>query len=156
MKESDVQDEESGKQSKEAETQQSQIREHPAPRSDVKQINWKKILKIVGWTAAGILVLILAYHLILFVISLVMTVVGWIISAVQYVLIGFVALLIWRLMPSNQGHASGRRHSSFLSDARDNIPSAKNQVPHAEDQVGSAMDHVSHILRSDRDRRRGR
>ncbi|KRN21549.1 hypothetical protein [Lacticaseibacillus camelliae] len=119
-------------------------------------MNWKKILKIIGWIALGVVALILAYHLILLLISLVVTVVTWIIAAVKFVLIGFVALLIWRLMPSNQGSSSGRHHSGFMSDARDNIPSAKNQVPHAEDQVGSAMDNVSHIFRSDRDRRRGR
>lgn len=121
----------------------------------MKNWNWKQILKVVALIAVAIVGLILAYHLVMFLIGLVVRVVSWIWSMIQLIVIIGAAIFGWNLM-SGHHSAPAKRHSGFMSSAKDNIPDAKNRVSHAEDQVGNAMDNISHIFRSDRDRRRGR
>jgi len=120
----------------------------------------KKILKTLGIIALVIVGIFIAWHVVLWVISLISYLFSLVVAGFEWLLgiivIGFLAKVFFFGNGGSTTSRSSSKKSFFMPDAKDNIPNANNQFPHASDQVPDARDYDGHMFRSDRDRRRGK
>ena len=121
-----------------------------------QDIDWKKILKIVGIIALVIIGIIIIWHIIVWLISLVEYLFGVVVAEIEWIIGFFIFVLVFKALFGGKTTSSSThvKKPFFLPSASDNIKEAKHQVHDARDDVADSRDYVGHLNKNERDRRR--
>ncbi|PIO83710.1 hypothetical protein BSQ39_09090 [Loigolactobacillus backii] len=118
----------------------------------------KKILKIFGVIILAILGIVIVFHIILWLASLVGIIFSLIVTGFEWLVgIAVAAYLIKFFLFGNSSRSRGqskKKKPFFVSDARDGVSDARRQIPDARDNIPDARDNISHPFKNERDRRR--
>ena len=121
-----------------------------------QEIDWKKILKIVGIIALIIIGIIIIWHVIIWLISLVEYLFGLVVTGIEWIIGFFIFALLFKMFFGGKSTSSSAhvKKPFFMPDANDNVKDAKYQVHDARDDVADSRDYVGHLNKNERDRRR--
>lgn len=121
-------------------------------------INWKKVLKVLGIIALVIVGILIIWHLVLWIISLIASLISMIVTGFQWlmgiIIFGFLAKTFIFKGSSTTSSSSNKKKPYFMPEADDNIADAGKQVPNASDQIPDARDQIPHVYKTERDKRR--